>query len=180
MPRECHEDFSAIREAAGDRDVAALDRFERVCWCRSGTSLVVAGSRIDFLGGGPEGEASAAEDSWQVVQSADADALAQVELDILISHPASRLIGADGEDTGSAIVRRLVERGQPRWHVFGHHRDPIPPAAIHHTQCRWLNDTGFERDGRLRRGCMAIFDGDQVEVVDDKWIRAVTRWSWNA
>lgn len=172
-----HEDFEALRHAVGDRDIATVDRYGRLAWCRSGTAHGIAGVRVGFVGGGPE--VDGASDPWQVVQPADVNALENAELDLLVTHSAPRGVGGDSSRHGSALLRRLVERAQPRWHVFGHHRDSIPAATVGSTQCRWLNDTGFERNGWLRPGCMAVFDGERVVVVDEPWLKAVTRWTWD-
>lgn len=171
-----HEDFERLREVVGSRDLAAVDRFDRVRWCRSGTAITVGGARVGFVGGGPETLAPA--DPWQIVQVADANRLAREALAILVTHPAPRGVGGESDRWGSAIVRKLVEKAQPAWHVFGHHRDPIAAVTLGATRCQWLNDTGFDRDGVLRRGCMAIYEDARVRVVDDPWIRAITKWSW--
>lgn len=173
-----HEDFQALRQAVGTGNAVAVDRYRRLRWCRPGTVVEVAGVRVGVLGGGPELGADKRDDPWKHIQQEDADALAEQRFDVLLTHPAPQGIGGESDDWGSARAREVVELAEPGWHFFAHHRRAIVPATIGPTRCRWLDDTGFGRDGRLRVGCMGIFDGASFTGVDGAWARAMTWWSW--
>lgn len=180
-----HEDFEALEEVAGHRDVFTIDRYGRLHMVRSGTALDLRGLNVGFIGGGPEQERKPHDmDPWSRVTEQACDRLVDDTLDVLITHagpqqPAGPLVG------GSLRLRRFVERAQPRIHLFAHHGRPIEPGKIGGTRYWYLRDVAFDGPphdltaGPLMQGCMAVLRGDNsdsdqldVETVDEDWMRA--------
>lgn len=145
---------------------------------------------IGSLGGSQEVTESHGRDEGsqiglkRVNQRAAGD-LSMSDIDVIISHCAPLGIG---KEEGSAILRTTIERAQPIYHFYAHHRDPILPAKIDESLCYWLNDVNFQRGHlglsyRLEPGCMGILtwfnkQEHQFKVVDDPWLMNVSATTW--
>jgi len=61
---------------------------------------------------------------WKYITQRELDALSALregEVDVLLTHEGPTGYFQDADSRGSPIIRRVVERLQPRYHFFGHH-----------------------------------------------------------
>ena len=187
-----HEDFIALEKATGSAVLRAVDVYHRLFWLRSGHVITHAGLRLAALGGGPELAENEAppprEHPLKRVREKDCWRLAGESVDILMSHVAPLGLGGEAGQWGSGLVRDAVERLQPRFHFFAHHRQPVPAGVIGRTRCYWLNDVAFDRHARgldqpLEKGCLGVLTWPdpkraQFTVIEEDWLRGVTSRGW--
>ncbi|NND96667.1 MAG: hypothetical protein HKN47_04985 [Pirellulaceae bacterium] len=183
-----HEDFELLANESDGKSLAAVDRYDRFQYLRSGATTCVAGLTVAALGGGPEpiGEKSAAA-IGQYVSHACGKSLGQSEFDILLSHGSPQGIGGESDRWGSGIIRDVIQSKRPEYCFFAHHREKVEPAAIGRTQCYWHNDVNFQCEhsrqptGPVERHCMGVLTTrtkSDYQYVDDDWIASVTASTW--
>ncbi len=147
---------------------------------------------VGALGGGPESDAAdervgrrkGLKEKYRYVSEQAVDKL-MAPLDVLITHGGPK---SDEFPYGSKRIAEAVNRVQPTYHFYAHHRGPIETIIHGDTQSIWLNDVNFERQhnggfGRLAPGCMGLLtwygpDRHEFALVDDDWFNAVFYQSW--
>ena len=188
-----HEDFQSLSLAVDGADCMAVDCFDRLMWLRPGYVHQLDGLAIAALGGGAESldtpdDDYGVDEPWKWVGSKACRELAGKDVDLLISHVAPMGVGGASDRHGSRRLRRVVERMQPSYHFYAHHKDPLSPVQIGATKCFWLNDVNFSRQGKgirmpLEPGCMGILTWidrarHDFQVVTDKWFAQVVFLNW--
>jgi hypothetical protein len=125
-----------------------------------------AGGRRANIGGGEQRIGEPHRHSpyrWKYISQRELDALSELvegEADVLLTHDGPTGYFQDAENRGSPIVRRVVERLQPRYHFFGHHGGRFGPNydfRIGRTRSILLNERGVHHLPR-RDGGMGILD----------------------
>lgn len=77
-------------------------------------------------------------------------------VDVLLTHDAPWGYGLeDNPETGSRMVREVVEHLQPRFHFYGHYHDPPEPFQLGDTRCVGLHQDVDQLDGW---GAPAVLD----------------------
>ena len=184
-----HEDFELLKQATGSENMVTVDRYDCLSYLPSGETTEIAGLSVAALGGAPEsvGDADAPLLSRSVSGMA-ARRLTRQRFNVLLCHGAPKGIGGESDQWGSALIRNVIERVQPAYCFFGHHRQPIEPATIGQTKCYWHNDVNFERDRNRRYTgppeprCMGILSWTaghhDFQYVDEPWFRDLTGSNW--
>jgi hypothetical protein len=173
-----HEDFAWLRSLPVDpaNGTAPADGLDLLRYTPDGTVLDLDGFRIAFLGGVEElpGEPH--------IDSAAYDALQGMppgSIDLLVTHEGPYGSGSthNGETAGSPLMSRLLERLQPRFHVFGHMHQLSGPTAFGPTTYLGLDglvaSAIWHPEARgLKPGCLGLLDTSSGELapVTDPWL----------
>lgn len=184
-----HEHFDLLQEVTACSACSSVDVFGRLNYLRSGEIHEIAGIRIAGIGGAPEEDATSVPLFSTRVSAQAVRRLSKRPFDILLSHGSPRGIGSESDQWGSSLLRELVERQQPRYHFFAHHRRRIPPATLGETHCFWHNDTNFQEEpskrftGPPEPYCMGIlrwrsFWEHSFEFCHGPWFDRITGRSW--
>jgi hypothetical protein len=104
--------------------------------------------------------------------------LAAPELDVLVTHngPWGLSKGRRGDVQGSERIRELVERIQPRYHVFGHLHHMIGPERVGETVCIGLDQlvapVRAQASQVICPGGLGLLDTalDKFHFVRDDWL----------
>jgi Calcineurin-like phosphoesterase. len=100
---------------------------------------------------------------WKYITHRELDDLSKLvegEVDVLLTHEGPAGYFQDADSRGSLIVRRVVERLQPRYHFFGHHGGRFGADYefwVGRTRSILLNERGVHHLPR-RDGGMGILD----------------------
>jgi hypothetical protein len=185
-----HEDFAALEHHVGKQCRASVDAYSLLEHLATGAVVAESGLRIAAVGGGPETQRpKAPRHNWQYVDERACERLLGETFDILITHCAPSGLGGETDHWGSPLLRTIDEFCQPAYHLFAHHKRPIPEGLIgKRTRCIWLDDVTFRRTyngefGHLSTGCMAIIhwrgpEDHDLEILDSPWLREVNWHNW--
>jgi hypothetical protein len=178
-----HEDFDWLRSLPVDptTGVAPADHLDLLRYAPDGTVLNVEGFRIAFLGGVEElqGEPHIDGSAYDALMS-----LPPGCIDLLVTHEGPYGSGSmhSGETAGSPMMSRLLERLQPRYHVFGHMHQLSGPTAFGPTTYLGLDglvaSAIWHPEARgLKRGCLGLLDTGTGELtpVADAWLAEFPR-----
>ncbi|MGB2694942.1 MAG: metallophosphoesterase [Dehalococcoidia bacterium] len=173
-----HEDFAWLAWLAVDpaTNTACTDPFDLLHYVPDGTVLDAGGFRVAFLGGVEElpGEAGIDQAAYQLLMELEPDSV-----DLLITHQGPYGSGNrfGGEVAGSPLISKLLERLEPRFHVFGHLHQLVGPRAFGRTTYLGLDGLvasaiWHPEAGGLKSGCLGILNTEKGELwpVTEDWL----------
>ena len=173
-----HEDFEWLAGLPLDATsgAARADPFDLLHYVPDGSVLDFDGFRVAFLGGVEElpGPPAIAADAYASLMERSPS-----EIDLLVTHegPYGSSAGYHGDVHGSRLMSALLERIQPRFHVFGHAHQLAGPEPFGRTTYLGLDalvaSPIWHPEARgLKPGCLGLLDTATGELtpVTDGWL----------
>ncbi len=193
-----HEDHEFLNqlEAQTGRPRFAVDCYQRIFICKTGKlqTFQIDDAHINIVGIGRIGLAAHKKISTnqkyiQLYEKAALETLKkhskvkQEGIDILITHD-SPLDFVD-KGFGMSEIRDFLMSHQPIYHFFGHTGTPYHLQLFDNniTQSCKIAELTWGKDGLLPYGCMVLIDwqntfDNQIEVIEDNWLKEYTQESW--
>jgi Icc-related predicted phosphoesterase len=173
-----HEDFYWLDRLQPDWETGTdvADPFGLFHWVPDGCVVERGGCRIAFLGGVEE---LAGEPGISARAYAELIELPPNSIDVLVTHegPFGSSVGFQGDTHGSPMISRLVDRVQPRFHVFGHAHQCVGPINSGRTTYLGLDGLRASRVWHpaargLKPGCLGVLDTSNgtLDAVHDAWL----------
>jgi hypothetical protein len=189
-----HEDHAVLDRLEQQHSGPAFpaDVYERI-WClKNGIPqhLTAQQASLHVLGIGRIGPVADVTDMRQAkyIQPYERERIAQIgatQIDLLLSHDSARNAVTPG--SGMDEIREVLDRYQPRYHVYGHTGEPSYQRRDRNevTLACKLADLSWDmsQGGIVNAGSMAILHWEgreqhQLEVVDAPWYKEYSRYSW--
>lgn len=188
-----HEDFAALSQALGGRDLGPVDPLGRLLLLKGGAVTEYCGIRVAALGGASEVHADRREGGDPIgKQCKHVSVEAGLRLlgrsfDVLLSHDAPAGVKGLPAGLGSPCITEVLRNCHPQFHFYAHHTQPLPITEVGRTRCHWLANVAFARHrdgtaGLLYPGCMGILEqrsgGLAFQVLDEPWFQALDGRNW--